>query len=263
MRRSWKSSLAAHWMCARESGSGGTPGPGRTRSGDEAEWVCSRAALVQSSSHRQATVKRSSSACAEGGPTCSPREPVIRFGIALPTDGPLAAPSAVTGAAQAAADLGYASLWAPAVDMLQVASRVAGCVPLALVMRNGSMDLRGVDRLRARLAGPAAALDVVHRHIGAFLFDTGDCAPARDVADGWAPLLGPTIVLDPRCDSTRPRRLIVRMAHWPSAADLDRVLAAGAEELVLGLPGAADLDQALAAFADVAERVEEANQLAR
>ncbi len=197
----------------------------------------------------------------------------MRFGIALPPDGPLAGGTALEAAARAADELDYSSVWAASLKQLLAVTAAADRVPTGLVAtgREAWDDVgpEAIRLLRSRLryvGGTPRALLAARRALpGSLLLDTSDAAPNAGRAvdagfggvqlDGWSPGLGSPLVLPPRRAVGSRLLLIVRMTGSATTADLRAALEGRVDELVVGLPDADTLDEQLAGFADVAERV--------
>ncbi|MGS0683926.1 hypothetical protein ACVBEQ_02015 [Nakamurella sp. GG22] len=187
----------------------------------------------------------------------------MRFGIALPPGGPLAAGTAVEAAARAADELDYSSVWAASLQQLLAVTAAADRVPTGLVATGGeAWGELGADATRlvgSRLryvGGPPGALLAARRAlVGPLLLDTSDTVPIAGLPiDGWSPSLASPLVL-PRRPAGSRLLLVVRMAGNATTADLRAALAGRVDELVVGLPEADTLDEQLAGFADVAERL--------
>lgn len=181
----------------------------------------------------------------------------MRFGIALPADGPLAGPDAITATGHAAEELGYASVWARSLAQLAGVAAATHALPLGLLLPERDGWAVRQHRLGTRLAYVAAREPELGGLAGALptgrLLDASDVAPA---GDAWAPQTSPMLRLPAAWRAGDPRRLLVlRVAGAPSELDLRRAAVAGVDELVVALPEAVSLDEQLAAFADIAERL--------
>lgn len=184
----------------------------------------------------------------------------MRFGIALPADGPLAEPDAVAAAGRAAEALGYASVWASSLRQLAEVAGVTEQVPLGLLLPERDGTAVGAHALDARLVYVAAREPELSGLGGTLpscrLLDTSDVAPESAQVDGWAPHASPALLLPAAWRAADPRRLLVlRVSGPPTQLDLRTAAVARVDELVVALPGAVSLDEQLATFADIAERL--------
>lgn len=192
----------------------------------------------------------------------------MRFGIALPSGGPLAGGTAVEAAARAADELDYSSVWAASLQQLLAVTAAADRVSTGLVATGreawGELGPDAIRLLGARLryvGGPPGALLAARRTLAApLLLNTSDTVPIDGLIDGlpidgWSPGLASPLVLPPRRPAGSRLLLVVRMAGTATTADLRAALAGRVDELVVGLPDADTLDEQLAGFADIAERL--------
>lgn len=184
----------------------------------------------------------------------------MRFGIALPADGPLAEPDAVAATGRAAEALGYASVWSSALRQLAEVAGGTERVPLGLLLPERDGVRVETHELRGRLAYVAAREPELSDLWGALptcrLLDASDVAPRSDRVDGWAPQATGSMVPPAAWRAADPSRLLVlRISGPPTEFDLRSAAAVRVDELVVALPAAVTLDEQLATFADIAERL--------
>lgn len=188
----------------------------------------------------------------------------MRFGIALPPGGPLAAGTAVEATVRAADELDYSSVWAASVQQLPAVIAAADRVATGLLTTGadpwGELGPDLTRLLGARLryvGGPPGALLAARRALaaGPLLLETSDSAPRVGRFDGWSPRLPSPLVLPPRGPAGTRLLLVARMAGPATTADLRAAIVGRVDELVVGLPDAGTLDEQLAGFADIAERL--------
>ena len=164
------------------------------------------------------------------------------FGVLLVPGAALARPEAVAEVGRAAADLGYASLWATDPALL-----AAVHAPLPLGLRSDAVPLPlPVTLDLAAVPAPHVAAARAAWSCSSVLATTGD---GSDADGRWLPL---------RALTAAPRVRTVVHVLRPTDEELDRAAVLGAAEVVVALPGVRELDALLSGFAAAAERLAQA-----